>query len=40
LVAGIGVSAAVAQHAAPTTLLTDITMTVLYLGWAARALAQ
>jgi hypothetical protein len=40
LVAGVGISAAVTQHAPVATILTDVTMTVLYIGWAARSLTN
>lgn len=40
LVAGVGVSAAVTQHAPLATILADITMTMLYIGWAARSLTN
>jgi hypothetical protein len=40
LVAGIGVSAAVVQHAPPATLLTDVGIAAVYVGWAARSLTD
>lgn len=40
LVAGGAITAAFAQHAPVTTILTNLATAVVYIGWAARSLAR